>query len=103
GWDPIPGIVSVHADHDGRAIVWRRIPDTGALVVERERFRPWLLLDRLDDLQHLGARLAPEGDAGALVTWRELEGPGALRWLVSASDGRMLTNALLEGISARRG
>ena len=102
GWDPTPGIVSVHADHDGRALVWRRIPETGSLVLERERFRPWLLLDSLTDLSHLGTQLAPEGDASALVTYRELEGPGALRFLVSAADGRALTSALLQGASTRR-
>lgn len=55
GWDPTPGIVSVHAGLDGRALVWRRITETDTLVRDDERFRPWLLLDRLDDLRHLGA------------------------------------------------
>ena len=58
GWDPTPGIVSVWAEADGRAVVWRRLGKTGELVREEARFRPWLLLDRLDDLQHRGA-LAP--------------------------------------------
>jgi|GEM_PF-4691141 len=49
GWDPTPGIVSVWAEPDGRAVVWRRIPDTGERVREDARHRPWLLLDRLDD------------------------------------------------------
>ena len=49
GWDPTPGIVSVWAETDGRATVWRRIAETGELVRE-ERFRPWLLLDRLDTI-----------------------------------------------------
>ncbi|MFP2926942.1 hypothetical protein ACLESO_17435, partial [Pyxidicoccus sp. 3LG] len=26
GWDPTPGIVSVWAEPDGRAFVWRRLP-----------------------------------------------------------------------------
>ena len=110
GWDPTPGIVSVWADGDGRASVWRRPPDTGTLVREDVRFRPWLLLDRLDDLVHLGRRLAPEGDdvsaagaAGALATWRELEGDGALRFLVHAHDLRTLTGAVLAGASRRLG
>lgn len=93
GWDPTPGIVSVYADHDGRAVVWRRIAESDALVREDERFRPWLLLDRLDDLQHLGAS----------IHHRELEGPGALRHLVSADDGRALTSAVLLGASRRLG
>jgi DNA polymerase I len=103
GWDPTPGIVSVHADQEGRAVVWRRIAETGGLVREEERFRPWLLLDRLDDLQHLGPRLGRDGDAGTIVRYRELEGPGALRYLVSADDGRALIAAVLRGASERLG
>ncbi|HEU4881013.1 MAG TPA: DNA polymerase domain-containing protein [Longimicrobium sp.] len=103
GWDPTPGIVSVWAEPDGRAIVWRRIVETGELVREDERFRPWLLLDRLDDLQHLGSALAPEGTEGADVWYRELEGPGALRFRVSASDGGKLEATVLEGASRRLG
>ncbi|HET7231632.1 MAG TPA: DNA polymerase domain-containing protein [Longimicrobium sp.] len=101
GWDSTPGIVSVWAEADGRATVWRRMPETGELVREEERFRPWLLLDGLDDLLHLGPQLAPEGTAGALVCFRELEGPGALRFLVSAADGRALGQAVLQGASER--
>ncbi|MFL5608515.1 MAG: hypothetical protein ACJ8AD_18820, partial [Gemmatimonadaceae bacterium] len=59
GWDPTPGIVSVWAEQDGRATVWRRIAATDELVRDDERFRPWLLLVRLDDLRHLGAELGP--------------------------------------------
>lgn len=101
GWDGTPGIVSVWAELDGRAVVWRRTPKTGTLVREDERFRPWLVLDRLDDLRHLGARLDVEGSLNALVTYRELDGPGSLRYLVSASDGRALISAVLEGASRR--
>ena len=103
GWDPTPGIVSVWAEGDGRAVVWRRIAETGELVREEARFRPWLLLDRLDDLLHLGARLGREGTADALVTYRELDGPGALRYLVSADDAKTLATAVLEGASRRLG
>ena len=103
GWDPTPGIVSVWAEADGRATIWRRIAASGELVREEARFRPWLLLDRLDDLQHLGAELAREGDAGALITWRELEGPGALRFLVRAADGKTLSSAILQGAAQRLG
>ncbi len=101
GWDPTPGIVSVWAEPDGRATVWRRIPETGLLVREEERFRPWLLLDRLDDLAHLGARLGPEGASDGQVRFRELSGPGELRFLVSAEDGRALASAVLKGASRR--
>ena len=101
GWDATPGIVSVWAEADGHAIVWRRLTATGELVRETARFRPWLLLDRLDDLRHLGALLGPEGDTKAPVRYRELDGPGALRFLVSATDGRLLTTAVLRGASHR--
>jgi DNA polymerase elongation subunit (family B) len=103
GWDPTPGIVSVWADLSGLATVWRRLPDSGALVREECRFRPWLVLDQIDDLAHLGRDLAPEGDPDARVTWRELEGPGALRFLVSAADGHALARAVLKGASPRLG
>ncbi len=103
GWDPTPGIVSVWAQPSGHAFVWRRLPESGALVREDPRFRPWLVLDRLDDLAHLGAGLAPEGDAQGTVTYRELAGPGQLRFLVSATDMRTLTRAVLTGASRRLG
>ena len=67
GWDSTPGIVSVWAEIDGRATLWRRIPDMGQLVREEQRFRPWLVLDRLEDLHHLGDRLGPEGCEKALI------------------------------------
>jgi len=102
GWDPTPGIVSVWADDNGRAFVWRRAPGA-SLVREQDRFRPWLLLQRLDDLAHLGDRLSPDGDNGAVITWRELDGPGALRFLVSARNLGTLTTELLRGASQRLG
>src|SRR5260221_660961 len=101
GWDPTPGIVSVWADNSGRAQVWRRDPATGELRHERERFRPWLLLDRLDDLGHLGDAFGPESRASRPFQFRELNGPGALRFHVSADDGRALVNAILAGASRR--
>jgi DNA polymerase elongation subunit (family B) len=88
GWDPTPGIVSVWADIDGRATVWRRLAATGELVREEARFRPWMLIDRLDGIEQL-------------VTYRELDGPGALRYLVSADDGQTLTSAVLHAASKR--
>jgi DNA polymerase, archaea type len=100
GWDETPGIVSVWADATGRAVVWRRLPETGELVRENERFRPWVLLDRLDDLAALGDDLAAYGTS-APVTFRELDGPGTLRFLVDAADGRSLTSTLLRGASRR--
>jgi len=100
GWDPTPGIVSVWAE-DGRATVWRRLPETGALVREEERYRPWLLLTRIDDLEHLGAELGRDGDPTARVTYRELQGDGALRYLVSAERTQILTSAVLKGATRR--
>ena len=67
GWDPTPGIVSVWAEPDGTAHVWRRV--AGALVHEELTFQPWAVLDRLDDVQEHGRR----------VTHRELTGTGELR------------------------
>jgi DNA polymerase elongation subunit (family B) len=102
GWDPTPGIVSVWAE-DGHATVWRRIAETGILVREEERYRPWMLLDRLDDLEHLGAALGRDGDPAAQLTFRELEGDGALRYVVSAENARLLTGMVLKGATLRLG
>ncbi|MCV5870553.1 hypothetical protein OFN61_35430, partial [Escherichia coli] len=71
GWDPTPAIVSVWADREGRALVWRRAGE--GVVCERARFRPWLYAAHLDDLAHLGRRLRP-GDPQAPFSYRELEG-----------------------------
>jgi DNA polymerase, archaea type len=108
GWDPTPGIVSVWAEADGRAFVWRRIPEAGELVREDETFRPWILVNSLDNLAHLGDRLRRERNpepashaAAAGFTWRELQGPGALRFLVRADDGRALAAEVLKGASRR--
>jgi DNA polymerase, archaea type len=104
GWDDTPGIVSVWAQPDGRAYVWRR-SEAGALLREDVRFRPWLLLAQLGDVEHLGAGLQPEranGPPGALC-YRELEGDGELRYLVRADDFRTLTRAVLHGATLRWG
>ena len=106
GWDPTPGIVSVWADGAGRAAIWRRVAPGGSLVRENVRFRPWILLDRLDDLHHLGPRLAldqRERTPSGVVTYRELRGSGALRYLVRADDMSTLRSAVLQGASRRHG
>jgi DNA polymerase I len=103
GWDATPGIVSVWAGLDGHATVWRRMPETGELIREEAHFRPWLVLDRLDDLYHLGEQLGVEGCEGSPITYRELAGEGSLRYLVSARDGRALLAAVLEGAARRLG
>jgi len=89
GWDHTPGIVSVWADGSGRAWVWRRVH--GELLSEQVRYRPWVLVDAIDHLLE------------AHVTWHELDGPGELRFHVSADDGRTLTQALLAAASTRLG
>jgi hypothetical protein len=105
GWDPTPGIVSVWANREGLAIIWRREGDR--ITSTRERFRPWLFATSLDDLAHLGSRLVPDsestGDA-AIFTYRELDGPTeSYRYLLSANNGRSLERALVEGASRRLG
>ncbi len=106
GWDPTPGIVSVHAVATGTAHVWRRDTLTGALHHDEVPFRPWLLLASIDDLRReIGDRLVPEArdvDPRA-ITWRELRGDGALRFLVRSRDARNITTAVLRGASRRLG
>ncbi|HEY1546308.1 MAG TPA: DNA polymerase domain-containing protein [Kofleriaceae bacterium] len=87
GWDPTPGIVSVWAEADGRATVWRR--DGGRLIRDDVRFRPWLLLAHASDA------------AGATV--RELAGEGELRHLARGDDLTALTQLVLRNASKRRG
>src|SRR5579871_2155486 len=103
GWDPMPGIVSVWADRQGRARIWQRTPD-GVRCVE-DRFRPWLFAAHLDDARHLGDALVEDGDGvEAPFSYRELDGPpGTLRYLLSARDGRALTRAILQGAGRRLG
>lgn len=93
GWDETPGIVSVHAEADGLAFVYRRLaPDR--LVVERERFRPFVLVS---SLELLGSKDADR------FSIEELEGPHALRYRVSADHLDDLRDALLRTASARTG
>ena len=103
GWDDTPGIVSVWAEESGRATVWRRIAETGALVREDVRFQPWILLPTLDDLLHLGPRLGLADTKNTDVTYRELTGPGALRFVVSAPHARTIAAAVLKGATTRLG
>jgi DNA polymerase elongation subunit (family B) len=105
GWDPTPGIVSVWANREGLAIIWQR--EGERVISTRERFRPWLFASSLDDLAHLGSQLIPgfesPGDA-ATFTYRELDGPTAsYRYLLSASNGRSLERAIVDGASRRLG
>jgi DNA polymerase I len=101
GWDPTPGIVSVWADADGVATVWRRT--AAGLVREQARFRPWLLLDHTRDLEAGLARATPSVHRELAVDVRTLAGPGALRYLVSGRDGDALAATVLAGAAARLG
>ncbi|HEV2655139.1 MAG TPA: DNA polymerase domain-containing protein, partial [Ktedonobacteraceae bacterium] len=108
GWDMTPGIVSVWANREGLAIVWRR--EEGRVTCARERFRPWLFATSLADLAHLGPALLPVtafGSENAHVNYRELESPAppiqSYRYLITARDGRYLERALLGGASKRLG
>ena len=107
GWDVTPGIVSVWAEPDGTALIWRRDVRTNVLLRESARFRPWLLLDQLADLAHLGQRLvrahATQQPLPTHITYRELDGNGALRFLVSAEHASTLSRAVLTGASRRLG
>ncbi len=91
GWDATPGIVSVWADGTGHAIVWRRLPDTGTLVREEERFRPWLLIDEIGDPHDLDPQ----------IECRQLHGDGALRYLLSATDLKTLTASVIRDAGKR--
>lgn len=106
GWDSMPGIVSVWASRDGRAIVWRR--EGERIVRVKEFFRPWLFATTLADLSHLGPALTAvstdlQKDT-SLASYRILDGPdGSYRYLLSARDGRFLERELLKGASRRLG
>src|SRR5216683_3201606 len=106
GWDPMPGIISVWAGRDGRAVVWRR--EGERVLCVKETFRPWLCATTLDDLAHLGSALVSSSVAlsvdTSLISYRTLDGPsGSYRYLLSARDGRFLERALLKGASLRLG
>ncbi len=108
GWDPTPGIVSVWAQREGRAIVWRR--EAERVICNLERFRSWLFATTLADIAHLGPALLPTsafGSENAIVNYRELESPPdattSYRYLITARDGRYLERALISGATRRLG
>jgi len=106
GWDSTPGIVSVWAGRDGRAMIWRREGERVSCV--KETFRPWLFATTLDDLTHLGqmltTSLATSGADTSLVSYHILDGAeGSYRYLLTARDGRFLERALLRGAAQRLG
>jgi DNA polymerase, archaea type len=96
GWDDTTGIVSVHADGDGHAIIWRRVD--GQIILERDQFRPWVYAEHLDHLAHVGERLRPDArGADAPFTYTELPGDGAFKYLIQTRNWSNLKNAILEG------
>lgn len=109
GWDDTPGIVSVWAQRDGRALIWQRINDQ--VRCSERWFRPWCFAAELDDVAHLGAALRPAGshaiaasDESAQMTYRTLDGPApAYRYLLSAQPGTSLERLILSGASQRLG
>lgn len=107
GWDALPGIVSVWASRDGRAVIWRREGDQ--VMCARELFRPWLFATTLADLEHLGSAVTPASledtrRETSQVGFRVLDGPeGTYRYLLSARNGRFLERELLKGASRRLG
>ena len=105
GWDPTPGIVSVWANREGQAIIWQRLGEH--IISSRERFRPWLFATSLQDLAQLGPRLIHTIDLTGVTStfsYFELNGPAeSYRYLISASNGRSLERALVDGASRRLG
>jgi hypothetical protein len=63
GRDATPGIVSVVADRDGQARVWRRTP--AGLVCEADRFANWFLLADATLLAAHPVIALPAGDLDA--------------------------------------
>ena len=105
GWDKLPGVVSVWANRQGRALVWQRTK-AGVRCLE-DRFRPWLFAANLLDLKELGSKLvnAAEDRTGtAPFTYQELAGPtDTLRYLLSAQDGQTLRRIILKAAQKRLG
>src|SRR5215469_16632750 len=105
GWDPMFGIVSVWAQRDGRAVVWRR--EGARVLCIKEMFRPWLFAATLDDLAHLGSALTASPPTElctdtSQISYHPLDGPpGSYRYLLSSRDGRFLERMLLMGASRR--
>lgn len=105
GWDDTPGIVSVWAQRNGRAVIWQRIDDR--IQCHVRSFRPWCFAAELADVAHLGAALAPDSAptaAAARLTYRTLSGPDpAYRYLLSAQPGSSVERLILAGASQRLG
>jgi DNA polymerase I len=107
GWNPTPGIVSVWANRQGAALVWRR--EGERVLYSPDRFSPWLLTTTLEDLAHLDRRLQPAPSSwpavpAGVVLYRELDGPPeTYRFLLLAADLNRLERELLRGAARRLG
>ncbi len=107
GWDPMPGIVSVWAQRNGRVVVWRR--EGARVLCIKETFRPWFFTTTLDDLAHIGQELVASSSAEfrtdtSDISYYPLDGPyGSYRYLVSSRDWRFLERTVLLGASRRLG
>lgn len=105
GCDPMPGIVSVWAQRDGRAVVWQR--EGARILCIKEIFRPWLFATTLDDLAHIGSALTASPPTElrndtSQISYHLLDGPpGSYRYFLSSRDGRFLERMLLTGASRR--
>lgn len=106
GWNPLPGIVSVWANRNGRALIWQRTG--GQVLCSRDTFRSWLFATTLADLEHLGPTLSLSTTTldkdTSQISFRVLTGSeGSYRYLLSTRDGRFLERALLQGATKRLG
>lgn len=100
GSDPTPGIVSVQASYSGQVRMWRRLAD-GGLVVEEDRFYPWLLLSALtlldgQSIPVLGPAEPPAVPEGEVMAAVSLKGEGHYRYLLLGRSFDLLQQALLE-------
>jgi len=114
GRDDTPGIVSVSAGRDGRARIWRRLPDpdggTSHVVLEEARFPSWLFLadasvlsalkpERLDARELAGG--IPEVPSGLAVV--DLQGGGIYRHLVLSTRMAEVEATVLAAYRKRSG
>ncbi len=112
GADESPGIVSVSADTNGHARIWRRAGER--VEASEARFPPWFLTRQPDLLAHLPVRWLPAADFAFLrptlefvdgVTVVELEGggPDAFRYLVLADALDEVESTVVETWNKRTG
>lgn len=103
GWDPMPGIVSVWANQNGRALIWRR--EQGRITCLSEQFRPWLYATSLADVKQLGPALLPAAAPAvhrAKISYSLFDGPvNSFRHVLSSDDGRFLERTIVQGASRR--